>query len=402
MLDACTLRGLPKTDLHCHLDGSLRPATLLDLAPRLGVELPSYTEEGLRELVYKDRYADLADYLRGFAYTSAVLRDEEALERVAWELGRDCLDEGVVYLEVRVAPQLHVVGDLDITRVLAAVDRGLDRARREDERSEAVRYGRRPSFRYGIIACAMRAFSKGFGPWYQDLLEVVPGWPPRQAAGVSSLSLASTVIHARDHLGIPVVGFDLAGAEAGYPASDHIAAYDYAHEHFLGKSVIAGEAYGPESIFQALTLLHADRIGHGTSLFAAEEVGADEADPQHYVDRLVEYLSDRRIALEVCLSSNLMTHPELATVAEHPVGRMLDARLSVTLCTDNRLMAHTTVSRELALATQAFGLDARAVRNLLVHGFKRSFYPGSYREKRTWVRELMDALDRELELTPGS
>lgn len=388
------LRVIPKTDLHCHLDGSLRLNTLIELAGQQGVKLPSNTEDGLRDLVFKEHYRDLPDYLHGFAYTCAVLRDAESLERVAFELGQDCLAEGVRYLEVRFAPQLNAGRDLSVAEVLAAVDRGLDRVRREHEQLPEVLSGAEPPFRYGLIACAMRMFSAGFGPYYQDLLSVLPGWPVKKVYSVASLTLARQVVEARDRLGVPVVGFDLAGAEAGHPASDHVDAYDFAHRHFLKKTVHAGEAYGPESIFQAITKLHADRIGHGTHLFSADLLTVKSEDPARYIRRLSQYIADRRILLEVCITSNLQTMPELRRVQNHPFKRMVDERLSVTLCTDNRLVSNTTVTRELDLATSAFKLSPNALRNVVLHGFKRSFFPGTYVEKRAYVRQVIDYYDR--------
>ncbi|TVQ91306.1 MAG: adenosine deaminase family protein [Deltaproteobacteria bacterium] len=387
------LRALPKSDLHCHLDGSLRLESLIEMARERSIKLPSDTPEGMRELVFKETYRDLPEYLHGFAFTCAVLIDAEALERAAYELGQDCLAEGVCYLEVRFAPQLHVRPGLNVSDVLKAIDKGLDRARREHERSEAVTERGQPPFRYGLITCAMRNFSAGFSPYYRGLIEALGShWPMKDVYGIASQTLVREVIEARDRLGIPVVGFDLAGAEAGHPASDHKRAYDYAHRHFLKKTVHAGEAYGPESIFQAITLLHADRVGHGTHLFRLDLVRAD--DPVRYVRQLAEYIADRRITLEVCITSNLQTLPELRRVEDHPLGRMIDERLSVTLCTDNRLVSSTTVSRELRLAVDAFKLQPSHLRNLVLHGFKRSFYAGSYRDKRNYVRQIIDYYDK--------
>lgn len=387
------LRALPKSDLHCHLDGSLRVPTLIELARERGVALPSETSEGLYEQVFKKTYRDLTEYLHGFAYTCAVLTDAEALERVAYELGQDCLDEGVCYLEVRFAPQLHVRPGFTVSDVLIAVDKGLDRIRREHENSPAVTEHGHPPFRYGLITCAMRNFSAGFSPYYKGLLEALgTHWPMKDVYGVASQTLVREVIDARDRLGIPVVAFDLAGAEAGHPASDHVEAYDIAHRHFLKKTVHAGEAYGPESIFQAITLLHADRLGHGTHLYRSDMVRAD--DPVRYVRQLGEYIADRRITLEVCITSNLQTLPELRRVEDHPLGRMIDERLSVTLCTDNRLVSNTTVTRELRLAIDAFKLQPSHLRNVILHGFKRSFYAGSYRDKRAYVRRVIDFYDK--------
>jgi adenosine deaminase len=387
------LRRLPKTDLHVHLDGSLRIETLIELARERGVELPSETSEGLRELVFKDQYRDLPEYLHGFAYTCAVLIDPEALERAAYELAQDCLDEGVRYVEVRFAPQLHVRPGFDVAAVIAAVDRGLERARREHGQSDAVRTRGEPAFNYGIITCALRLFRPGFSPYYRGLFDVLDRFPATEVFSVGSLALARSVVDARDRLGLPVVGFDLAGAEAGHPASDHVEAFQLAHRHFLKKTVHAGEAYGPESIFQAITKLHADRIGHGTHIYSANLVQTED-EPERYVNQLVEYVSDRRITLEVCITSNLQTMPELRRVEDHPFGRMVRDKLSATICTDNRLVSNTSVTRELARACAAFDLGPRQLRNVIIYGFKRSFYPGSYREKRAYVRQVIDYYDR--------
>lgn len=387
------LRALPKSDLHCHLDGSLRLSSLIEMARERGVNMPSETAEGLQELVFKDTYKDLPEYLHGFAYTCAVLQDVEGLERAAYELAQDCLDEGVCYLEVRFAPQLHVGNGNSVADVLQAVDRGLDRARREWDNGPGVLEQGKPPFRYGIITCAMRNFSAGFSPYYRGLLDALGNhWPMKQVTGIASLTLAREVVDARDRLGLAIVGFDLAGAEAGHPAQDHVRAYDYAHRHFMKKTVHAGEAYGPESIFQAITLLHADRLGHGTHLFRADLVNSEE--PARYVRRLAQYIADRRITLEVCITSNLQTLPALRRVEDHPLGRMVDERLSCTLCTDNRLVSRTTVSRELRLAVDAFKLGPGLLRNMVLHGFKRSFFAGSYREKRSYVRNAIDYYDR--------
>ena len=387
------LESLPKTDLHVHLDGSLRLETLIELARERDVKLPSYTPEGLLELVFKENYRDLPDYLHGFAYTSPVLCDEEALERVAFELGEDCLAEGVLYVEVRFAPQLHIRQDLDIGQIIAAVDRGLDRVRRAHEATDDVKSGGVPPFRYGIIACAMRMFTGGFAPYYRSLLAAVDQFPAKEVYGLASMALARSVSEVRNRTGLPIVGFDLAGAEAGHPAQDHEHAFEYAKRHFLKTTVHAGEAYGPESMFQAITLLNADRIGHGTHLYSSDLVH-DDADPERYVRRLAEYVADRRITLEVCITSNMQTMPELRRVEDHPFGRMMRDKLSVTLCTDNRLVSRTSVTQEIAQACDAFHITPTELRNLIIYGFKRSFFPGTYREKRAYVRQIINYYDQ--------
>lgn len=385
------IAALPKTDLHVHLDGSLRLATLIELAREHRVELPSYTEGGLRETVFKDRYASLGEYLNGFRYTVAVMHSAEALERVAAELAMDNQAEGVRYLEVRFAPQLHVRPGLDAIQVIAAVDRGLRRARDEYNRRPVIAAGREPPFEYGIICCAMRMFTGGFSAYYDTLIAAHPFTRHKELYPMASLDLARAAVIARDVHGHQVVGFDLAGEEAGYPAGAHKQAFDYAHRHFLKRTVHAGEAYGPESIFQAITDLHADRIGHGTYLLEPEQIrDPDIEDRGHYVERLGNYIADRRITLEVCLTSNLQTNPNLKFLNEHSFSKLRAQRLSTTLCTDNRLMSNTTVTNELLLAVRHLGLDRHDLKSIVIYGFKRSFFPGSYLRKRQYVRQVID------------
>ena len=156
----------------------------------------------------------------------------------------------------------------------------------------------------------------------------------------------------------------------------------------------AGEAYGPESIFQAITNLHADRIGHGYHLFSADRIQDPSIkDREGFVSRLAQYIAERRITIEVCLTSNLQTMPDLGSVGQHNFRRMLDGRLSVTPCTDNRLVSNTTVTQEVSLALRNFDISPRQLRDILVYGFKRSFYPGTYQEKRAYVRQVIDYYD---------
>ena len=396
MISDALIAALPKTDLHCHLDGSLRLDTLIELARDRHVALPAQSPEGLEALVFKPTYANLEEYLQGFAYTCAVMQDAEALERTARELAEDNIAEGVRYLEVRFAPQLHMRPGLDFVAVVTAVDRGLAAAVAAHEASDAVAVRKEPPFRYGIIVCALRMFNAGFSRWYGQLVHLFPHTPTFELYGVASMQLAREAVHARDELGVPIVGFDLAGQEAGFPAHDHREAYAYVHKHFLKKTVHAGEAYGPESIFDAITALYADRIGHGYHLFSPELCGPEVEDPEDYSLRLARYIADRRVTIEVCITSNLQTNPEIGDVKNHMFGRMLDERLSATLCTDNRLVSHTTMSREIRLAVDAFDMDLRQLRNTLIYGFKRSFFPGAYSEKRVYVRQIIDYFDRVL------
>lgn len=316
------LEKIPKTDLHVHLDGSLRLSTLIELSKAAKVPLPSDTEAGLQELVFKEKYQDLPDYLRGFDLTCAVLQTAESLERVAYELALDNIAENVRYIEVRYAPQLHVRPGFTVEAVVESVHRGLERAQREHNSSPGVRQGTDIPFHYGIITCAMRFFNRHMSAYYAQLFDVMPHAPTKEVMSIASLEMARSAAVLAHDKGIPVVGFDLAGAEAGYPAIDHKEAYQYAHVHFLKKTVHAGEAYGPESIFQAITECHADRLGHGTWLFAADKVkDPGIKDPNYYVKCLVDYVATRRITLEVCPTSNLQTIPSITSVADHPCGK---------------------------------------------------------------------------------
>jgi adenosine deaminase len=390
------IRALPKSDLHVHLDGSLRLSTLIELARAESTELPSYTEEGLLELAFKPTYQDLGEYLEGFKHTCAVLQSEEALERVAYELAEDCQNEGVCYLEVRFAPQLHVHRNLSLAQVVRAVARGLDRAERAYNARAEVKRGEVPPFHAAIILCALRFFLPQFSKGYQAYFDSSGYSPPEEVFKRASLDLARAAAHFKNEEGLPVTGFDLAGREKGYPAEAHEQAYQIAHEAFLGKTVHAGEDFGPESIFQAIGDLHADRIGHGTWLLnPARVTDLDIADPKDYVDRLAQYVADHRITLEVCLTSNQQTVPELAgDLSRHPFGQMVQERLSTALCTDNRLVSRTNMSREVQLAAETFGLSVKELRDILTYGFKRSFFPGQYLQKRNYVRSVLDVMNR--------
>ncbi len=388
------IEAIPKTDLHLHLDGSVRLDTLLELADEAGVELPSKTVEGLKETIFKEKYENLGEYLKGFFYTGAVMQTSESLERIAYELALDNINEGVRYIEVRFAPQLHQSDDLGIIDVLKSVNNGLKRAKDEFNRKEKISSGDEPPFEYGIISCAMRMFDSGFSEYFDDLLNVHKYSDKKWIFSLASQELVRASVDARDNFEIPVVGFDLAGMEEGYPAVDHKYAYNLAHKNFLSKTVHAGEAYGPESIFQAITELHADRIGHGLHLFDADRIkNSDIIDKKNYVNDLAQYIADRRVTIEVCLTSNMQTSPEYQSLEDHPFKKMKDARLSVTFCTDNRTVSSTTVSDEIYKAVNTFDISHKDLRDIVVYGFKRSFFPGSYLRKRRYVRTILNYYD---------
>ena len=446
------LREIPKTDLHVHLDGSLRLDTLIALAADMGLSLPAQTEAGLRKLVFKETYSSLVEYLAGFAYTSAVMRTPENQERVAYEFAVDNYEEGVYYFEVRFAPQLHCSENMNIEQVLHAVNRGLRRARDEfnvkDERSSrsspfaspASGSSSSPSSlpppprrEYGIIVCALRMFGDWASPYYKAFCEAHKHEPQERVVGLASYALVASTVAAIEAaeaaagpeegtpFTLPVVALDIAGAEAGYEAMWHKEAFDAAHKKRLSATVHAAEAFGPESLNQAVTCLHADRIGHGFHLFSDDLVqdpknggeGKDEGGASSsssssssssagsrkqradYVENLVRYVDQRGVAFEVCPTSNLHTMPELAAkgLGAHAAKRMIEENLDVTINTDNRLVSRTDTVKELGSVIDAFALSPAQVRRVVKCGFERSFFPGTHLEKQQYVAQAMRYYD---------
>ncbi|EKE01042.1 MAG: hypothetical protein ACD_21C00232G0002 [uncultured bacterium] len=383
------IRKIPKSDLHVHLDGSVRIETLIDLSQKQKLALPSYTVEGLHELVFKDRYANLVAYLQGFGLTIQAMQTPENLERIGYEFAMDNINEGVCYVEARFAPQFHINDNQDIDRVLLSVSKGMNKARAEYNQRPEVKSGELPEFNYGIIACAMRSFGKGFSQFFDQLLEVHKQNSLNEVFAIASYELAKACVKTRDKCGVPIVALDLAGAEDGNPPARYKQAYHFAHQNFMNLTVHAGEAYGPESIHQAVTELYPDRIGHGFHLFAQDKITDPKIqDKEEYIRQLVQYIADRRTTIEVCLTSNLQTVPGFENIKDHPFARMLDSHLSVAICTDNRTVSKTTVTKEIMLAVQNFNLTGDALRDVILYGFKRSFYPGAYTEKREYVKKV--------------
>lgn len=359
-------RALPKTDLHCHLDGSLRVETVAELASdpatraladRLGYALPSETDaEALRsKLMPGVDCKSLEEYLLPFDIICGVLQTPEALERAAYELACDAADENVWYLEVRFAPQRHIHADLSGVEVLRAVDKGLARA-------EAERNGQ---LRTAILVCALRNFHPSIGDYHRRVHGLFPHATERELGSFCSLAAARTAVEAKREGVERVVGFDLAGAEASYPPSHHRDAFHWCIDNFLNITVHAGEGFGPASIQEAVTYLNAQRIGHGTRVL---EDGSS----------MLEYLRDRRVTVEVCLTSNLQTKA-IGSLEEHPFRRMVEEEVRAALCTDNRLVSGVSVTDEYRLAWESFGLSNREIRKTVLYGFKAAFVPYAQR-----------------------
>jgi adenosine deaminase len=336
------LRALPKTDLHCHLDGSLRPATLLALARDQRIRLGVRDARGLARFLGRvTSGASLPAYLKAFDLTLRVLQEESALERAAFELAEDSHRENVRYLEVRYCPALHTRRGLTLPQIVDAVLRGLHGARE--------RYG----IQTGIIICGIRHLD------------------PKLSLMLADLAVA--------YQGRGVVGFDLAGAEKDYPAKAHRESFDRVLRNNVNVTVHAGEAFGPESIRQALLYCGAHRIGHGTRLWEDEGIR--------------DYVNDHRIPLEMCLTSNVQTRA-VASLKDHPFRAFLDQGLRVTLNTDNRLVSRTTMTEELMKAVRAFRLTPEAMRQVLTNGFKSAFLP--FREKGALLRRILPEMDAVL------
>lgn len=388
------IEKLPKTDLHVHLDGSIRVDTLIELAKKENLQLPADSVEELNKVLFKDNYQNLGEYLTCFGYTVPVMQTPENLERISYEFAMDNINENVCYVEVRFAPQLHINAKMNLKDVLVSVNNGLAKAQSEYNNTKVVKENKKPRFMYGIIVCAMRYFG-GFSEYYRKFLDVHPFSTREQCASLASMELVQGVINIRDELNIPIVGFDLAGQEDGYPARDHIAAYQLAHENFLHKTVHAGEAYGAESIFQAITDLHADRIGHGYYLFDVDKITDPEiTDKKKFIEKLAQFIAEKRTTIEVCLTSNLQTNPNIGELKNHNFRLMRDAKLSTTFCTDNRTVSKTTVTNEIVKAIDTFNLTISELKDIFSYGFKRSFYHGTYFEKRKYVKEVLDYYDK--------
>jgi adenosine deaminase len=388
------IKKIPKTDLHLHLDGSIRLETLIDIAKLDKIDLPSFSVEGLNQLIFKDYYTNLEEYLKTFGFSTAVMQKPENIERIAYELAQDNQADGVRYIEARFAPQLHINKNLDMETVLASVSKGFARAESEFNQRSEVRAGNEPPFYYAIIVSALRSFGP-YSDYYRNFINALHFSDKKTIHGLGSLELARGAVQIRDKLGIPIVGIDLAGAEEGHPAKEHRHAFQYAHQNFMAKTVHAGEAYGAPSIFQAITELHADRLGHGYYLFDKSKFNDEKIkDKDKYIKDLCKYIADHRVTIEVCLTSNLQTNPSLKSIKDHSFGKMIERNLSTTICTDNRTVSKTTVTNEILLALENFNISADTLKNIIIYGFKRSFFPDEYSKKRKYVRRCIDYYEK--------
>jgi adenosine deaminase len=331
---------LPKTDLHVHLDGSLRLETIIELAREKNIELPSMDPAVLRRTMHLgENCGSLVEYLKAFDVTLRVLQHKDNLFRVAYELAEDAARENVRYMEVRYAPMLHTREGLKLTSVVEAVLAGLRAAQEE--------YG----IESNVILCGIRNVS------------------PESSLEMAELAVA--------YKGRGVVGFDLAGAEYDHPAKHHRRAFQLVRDNNINVTIHAGEAYGPESIAQAIHVCGAHRIGHGCRL-------REDGDLLHYVN-------DHRIPLECCPSSNVQTGA-VTTLASHPLKFYFNLGLRVTVNTDNRLVTDTTVSKELWICHKEMGLPLADIKSIVVAGFKSSFLP--FHIKQGYLRQASQELER--------
>lgn len=340
------IASMPKVVLHEHLDGGLRPTTVLELAAQVGYkELPESDPDKLANWFYQGAAkGNLGEYLEGFRHTIALMQSRENLERIAYEYIEDMAADNVVYAEVRFAPHFHTQGGLGLDGVMAAVLDGLHRGR-DDHGVE-----------FGLIVCAMRNES-------EDL----------------SIKLAELAV---SHRGRGCVGFDLAGEEAGHPANHHLRAFQLAKRANFSITIHAGESFGPESIWQALQYCGAHRIGHGVRLI--EDIVIYDSKVIQ-VGHLAGYVLDHRIPLEVCLQSNVHTGAT-PSMKEHPFPYFLQQGYRVTLNTDNRLMSRTSMSDEYMVAVNEFGCSAKTLEKLTINAMKSAFIRYSERCKIIYDR----------------
>jgi len=342
------IRKAPKALLHDHLDGGLRPATVIELAGAVGHQLPSTDVDELGEwFTAAADSGSLERYLETFTHTVAVMQTPDGLYRVAQECAEDLAADGVVYAEVRFAPEQHLERGLSLPEVVEAVLAGFAAG------AVAARSAGTP-IRVGTLLTAMRHAAR-------------------------STEIAELAVRFRD---VGVVGFDIAGAEAGYPPTRHLDAFEYLQRENFHFTIHAGEAFGLPSIWQAIQWCGADRLGHGVRIVDDIEVAREERG----LGRLAAYVRDKRIPLELCPSSNVQTGAA-ASIAEHPIGLLRELRFRATVNTDNRLMSGTSMSREMALLVDAFGYGWADLQWFTINAMKSSFIP--FDERLVLINEVI-------------
>jgi len=336
-LDRPLLKSLPKVLLHEHLDGVLRPQTIIELANDTKYsDLPTRDPQALAQWFHQGaNQGSLAKYLEGFAHTIAVMQTAEALERVAYEQAEDLNKDGVVYFETRFAPVFHTAKGLTHQQVVSAVLKGLARGQKD--------FG----VHSGLIICAMRNMNV-------------------------SLEMAELAVDFRER---GVVGFDLAGEEGGYPPKKHVDAFHYIQRENFNITIHAGEGFGKESIWQAIQYCGAHRIGHGTRLI--DDIAVADGKAVKLGD-LAQYVLDKRIPLEICLISNVHTGAT-PSLAQHPFKLLYQEKFRVTLNTDNRLMSDTSMTQEFEAAAETFGLTLDDFEKITINAMKSAFLPYSQR-----------------------
>jgi adenosine deaminase len=340
------VRSVPKVLLHDHLDGGLRTQTIIELASEIRYnKLPTKDPEELADWFFQGaNKGNLVEFLQGFEHTTAVMQTKESLERAAYEMMEDMKNDGVCYVETRFAPVFHTAKGLYYEDVVTAVLEGLERGKRD--------FG----VGYGLIICGMRNMK-------------------------NTLEIAELAVNFRKQ---GVVGFDLAGEEGGYPPKKHIEAFQFIQRANFNITIHAGEAFGKESIWQAIQWCGAHRIGHATRL--VEDFTLDKDGSVVGFGELAQYVLDKRIPLEICLQSNVHTGA-IDKIENHPFGVLFKEKFRVTLNTDDRLMSNTTLSKEFLVAIEKFNLTLDDIEKITINSMKSSFIP--YKERLSYIYNII-------------
>jgi adenosine deaminase len=340
------LKELPKVELHCHLDGSLRVDTILDLASKQNIPLPSSNPHNLKKMLsIGEKRVTLEEYISRFDITLSVMQTPDSLSRIAYELIEDVASENVRYIEVRYSPILHTTRGMTLEEAITSVKDGLKKGEKD--------FG----VKSGIIVCGIRHISPE-----------------------ASLKLADLCVKFKNN---GVVGFDLAGAEENFPAKDHREAFYMILNHNINATIHAGEAFGPSSIHQAVHYCGAHRIGHGTRLKEDQD--------------LMNYINNHRITMEVCLTSNWHTYT-VKSLKEHPLRYYYDRGIRVTLNTDNRLMSDTTLTKEFRIARDLFNFQLHDFREVTIIAMKAAFLP--HLERKEMIKNIANEMESKFGILP--